>query len=120
MRFRIARLLAAAGGEWELEREESESGSLRREKKKPCSIVGIYVTCDFLEVCPVVGLEVFVASGEVLSIGWGEAGERSQLGVVCHAFKSRIVVSSLVPYLPKIVICQKKQCLLSAIRWMVP
>ena len=42
------------------------------------------------------GLEVFVSSCEILSIGWCEPGKGTQLGVVCHAPKSRTVVSSLV------------------------
>lgn len=91
---------------------ENQTGSL---EEKPLSIV--YITYDFFEIFPVVGLEVFVSSCEVLSIGWCEPGKGTQLNVICHAPKSRTVVSSLVScIMPK----GEMPKVLLVITWVVP
>lgn len=58
--------------------------------RRECVIncIYIYITYDFFGIFPVVGLEVFVSSCEVLSIGRCEPGEGTQLGI-CHDAESQ-------------------------------
>ncbi len=47
----------------------------------------MYATYDIFKIVPVVRLEVFISTGEIFTIGWGEPRECTQLSVLCHAGK---------------------------------